>query len=59
MEAEFATRAWLPWLCGGTGVVSGSGTRPDPRFGRRRWGCPATGLPAGSQSWHPPALPVW
>src|SRR5229473_1534712 len=37
IEAELPTRARLPWFCGGTGVVSGSGTRPDPRFGRRRF----------------------
>jgi len=39
--------------------MSGPGTRPDPRSGRRRRGCPVTGVSAGSQSWHPPALPVW
>ena len=42
----------LPWICGGTGVVSGSGTRPDPRSADAVSGCPATGVSAGSQSWH-------
>ena len=55
---EAPTHALLPWFCGGLGVASEPGTRPDPRVGRCRSGCPANDLPAGSQSWHPPALPV-
>ena len=58
MMREAPTHALLQWFRGGSGVVSGPGTRPDPRSGRRRQGCPFTGVSAGSQSWHPPALPV-
>lgn len=58
MIREAPTRALLAWFRGGLGVVSGPGTRPDPRSGRRRQGCPVTGMSAGSQSWHLPALPV-
>jgi len=58
MMREAPTHALLQWFRGGSGVVSGPGTRPDPRSGRRRRGCPVTGVSAGSRSWHPPALPV-
>jgi len=58
MIGEAPTRALLLWFRGGLGVVSGPGTRPDLRFGRRRSGCLSCGLSAGSQSWHPPAVPA-
>jgi len=50
MIREAPTRALLQWFRGGSGVVSGPGTRPDSRSGRRRQGCPVTGVSAGSQS---------
>src|SRR5690348_14075534 len=50
MMREAPTHALLQWFRGGSGVVSGPGTRPDPRSGRRRRGCPVTGVSAGSQS---------
>ncbi len=34
---EAPTRVLLPWFRGGLGVASEPGTRPDPRFGRRRF----------------------
>jgi hypothetical protein len=58
MIREAPARALVLWFRGGLGVVPGPGTRPDPRFGRRRSGCLSSGLPAGSRSWHPPAVPV-
>src|SRR5438128_2363319 len=36
-RAELPTHGVLPWFCGGLGVASEPGTRPDPRFGRRRF----------------------
>jgi aryl-alcohol dehydrogenase-like predicted oxidoreductase len=39
--------ALLPRLCGGVGVGSGTGSRPDLRIGRRRWGCLDNDLSAG------------
>jgi LuxR family transcriptional regulator, maltose regulon positive regulatory protein len=47
-----------PGIAHRAGPLLGPGTRPDLRFGRRRSGCLSSGLPAGSQSWHPPAVPV-
>ena len=44
-----STRVLLTRFRGGLGVASEPGTRPDPRVGRCRSGCPVTGLPAGSQ----------
>src|SRR5260370_763603 len=58
MIREAPTRALLLWFRGGLGVVSGPWTRPDLRFRLRRSGCLSSGLPAGSQSLHPPAVPV-
>jgi hypothetical protein len=36
-RAELPTHGLLPWFCGGLSVASEPGTRPDPRFGRRRF----------------------
>jgi hypothetical protein len=48
----------LPWICGGTGVMSGSGTRSDPRFGRRRFRLSCYRLVGRVPVLAPPALPV-
>ena len=52
-HAESAGRMWvsapalLPRFCGDVGVGSGTGSRPDLRVGRRRWGCLDNDLSAG------------
>jgi len=53
IHAESAGRMWvsapalLPRFCGDVGVGSGTGSRPDLRVGRRRWGCLDNDLSAG------------